>query len=200
MPAARLKQFNLDVRRARDIIGLGQSIGGMTRGLVDASDLYRAAIVQGVAALDAYVHGIVLDRATDVIFGRIAPGKPGVKVGLHFSAVQQLLAAPTTTDAELLARAHISQRLSLETYQRPDDIASALASVGLPKIWSTAYPSGSSPYTTALNIVVQRRNRIVHQCDADPLVPGSVAPISDVDAIDHVEVVEGVVAAIDPFC
>jgi hypothetical protein len=200
MPAARLKQFNLDARRARDLIGLGQIIGGMTKGLVDASDLYRAAVVQSVAALDAYVHGIVLDRATDIIFGRIAPCKGGAKGGLHFSAVQQLLTAPTTTDAELLARGHISQRLALETYQRPDDIASALASVGLPKIWSTAYPSGSESATTTLSIVVRRRNRIVHECDADPREPGSVTPISDVDAIQHVETVEGVVATIDPFC
>lgn len=200
MPAARLAQFGIDIRRGRDLVGLGQSIGNLTQGVVDASDLYRAALVQGVAAVDSYVHGVVLDRAVEILLGRLAPGTGSGKVGLPFVAVQQILGAPTVTDAELLARSHVAQRLSLETYQKPDDIAAALALVGVSKLWSTAYPAGSNSDTSALSLVVRRRNRIVHQCDADPLTPGQVTPLSAADALDSLAAVESVVTAIDPCC
>lgn len=200
MSAARLTQFKSDARRARDLIGLGQSLGGLTNGMVDASDMYRAAVVQGVAAVDSYVHGVVLDRAVAILLGKLAPSTTAGKLGLHVNAIRQILTASDPTAAELLARTHIAQKLSLETYQRPDDIASALASVGLPKIWSTAYPAGSKSAMTALSLVVRRRNRIVHQCDADPLTPGSATPILDTDAVYSMTVVEEIVASIDAYC
>jgi len=199
MPAGRLRQFAVNAQRSRDLIGLGQAFKGMTNGLVDASDLYRAAVAQVVAALDAYIHGVVLDRAVDILFGRVPPGAKSNKTGLHFNAIQQILMAPDAVTGELLARSHVAQRLSLETYQRPDDISSALASVGVPKIWSAAFPSGSAT-TQSLSLVVSRRNRIVHQCDADPLTPGNVMPMMDTDALDSVSIVESVVQGVDPFC
>lgn len=55
MSTRRLQHFISDAQRARDLVGLGQSIGGMTHGRVDASDLYRAALAQAVAAMDAYI-------------------------------------------------------------------------------------------------------------------------------------------------
>src|ERR1039458_4818259 len=137
MATARAAQFQHDATRARDLIGLGQAIGSMTYGRVDGSDLFRSALVQAVAALDAYVHGITLDRAVDILLGRSPGGAPrGSKVGLNFNAVQVLLATATPADTELAARTYIAQRLSMETFQRPDDIANALAMVGVGKIRS----------------------------------------------------------------
>lgn len=200
MPVARRAQFGLHLSRGRDLVGLGQSIGSMTNGVVDSSDLYRAALVQGVSALDSYIHGVVLDRAVDILLGRITGTTSPGKGGLSITAVHQILVAPNPTEAELLARTHVAQRLSLETYQKPEDIAAALAWVGVGKIWSTAYPAGTMSLTPALRLVVGRRNRIVHQCDADPLTPGSVTALSDVDALESLSTVESVVGAIDPHC
>src|SRR4051794_12968396 len=112
MPVVRLARFSRDVGRARDLVGLGQSIGGMTHGRVDSSDLFRAALTQGVAALDAYVHGVTLDRAVDMLMGRLGVTGSNTKVGLHFNAVQALLVASTPAAVELAARQHIAQRLS----------------------------------------------------------------------------------------
>jgi hypothetical protein len=199
MSGTRLTQFELDIARAKDLAGLGQSIGTMTHGRVDASDLYRAALVQAVAALDHYVHGIVLDRGVEILMGRLSPGA-ATKVGVPFRAVQEIVAAPTGADRELAARTHLAQRLALETYQRPDDIGAALAMVGISKIWSLAFPGGPKPSTTALGVVVGRRNRIVHQCDADPLTPGSSTPITADDAIDGIKTVQQIVTAMDSHC
>ena len=196
MPNPRLAQFNTEITRSRDLVGLGQSLGAMTHGRVDASDTFRAALTHAVAALDTYIHGIVLDRAVDIVLGRVQAANAGAKVGLHFSAIQQILVATSPADRELAARTHVAQRLSLETFQKPDDVANALAMVGLNKIWSTAFNDAQSA-KTALSLIVQRRNRIVHQCDADPITPGNLTPLSDSDALNAIVTVEATVAAID---
>jgi hypothetical protein len=172
----------------------------MTHGRVDASDLFRSALVHGVAALDSYVHGVVLDRAVGMLVGRLLVTGSNTKVGLHFTAIQALLTAGGAAQTELAARTHIAQRLALETFQRPDDIAKALSMVGVPRIWSTAFAPNSNPTTTALGVIVDRRNRIVHSCDIDPLNPGSVTPLSDADALGAIQTIETIGSTIDLYC
>lgn len=199
MPQLRLQQFRANVGRARDLVGLGQGIGSLTSGRVDSSDMYRAALVQAVAALDAYVHGVVLDRAVDLLLGRVSYSASGTKVGLSFPAIQDILTAGSPVDVELAARTHVAQRLALETFQKPDDIAKALAMVGVPKIWSRGF-SDPSTAKEALGLVVNRRNRIVHSCDIDPLTPGAVTPLSGADSLSAVSTVEVTVLSIDSLC
>src|SRR2546421_11421939 len=93
MPTARFGEFTDDIARARDLVGLGQAIGSLTNGLVDASDLYRAALVQGVSAWDRYVHGVVLDRAVEIMLGRSLAISSSSRVGLALSAVATLMNA-----------------------------------------------------------------------------------------------------------
>lgn len=197
MPTTRLPQFRSEIARARDLVGLGQSLGALTHGLVSSGDLYRAALVHSVAALDSYVHGVVLDRALAILLGRTPHTPTGTRVGLHFNAVQQILNAQTAADQELAARTHLAQRLSLETFQHPEDIGTAFAMVGTGKLWSSAFQAKAASAKTALGLVVQRRNRIVHQCDADPLSPGQWTPISDTDTLEAIAIVESTVMAID---
>ena len=198
MPEVRFKQFRADIARSRDLIGLGQSIGAMTHGLVNSGDIYRSSIVQAISALDYYIHGVVLDRSTDILFGRCVAGS-ATKVGLPLKAVSQIFNTPDQVEAELIARSHIAQRLALETFQNPEDIGTALAMVGVSRIWSTAFVDAHGT-KMALGLVVQRRNRIVHQCDGDPLTPGSVMPLSDRDALDSIAVVESIICAINKHC
>lgn len=71
---------------------------------------------------------------------RLPSAGTDTKVGLHFEAVARIVNAPTVADAELVARGFVAERLSLETFQRPDDIARGLAMVGISKAWSAAFP------------------------------------------------------------
>jgi hypothetical protein len=182
------------------MIGLGQSLGKITHGVVDESDMYRAGLVQAVAALDHYVHGVVLDRAVDILMGRTSPAGKTSRIGLHFDAVQELLNAGTLVDRESIARTHVAARLSVETFQRADSIAAALAMVGIKSVWKTAFPGDPSSAMTALNLIVDRRNRIVHQGDSDPLSPGSVTPLLHADSSDAIDTIERTALAIDPLC
>ncbi|WP_157083895.1 hypothetical protein [Millisia brevis] len=197
MATSRLPQFNLNVARARELVGLGVAVSGITSGSVNSSDMYRSALVQGVAALDAYVHDVVLDFTIEILRGIRPPGTAG-RIGLHFGAVCDLLNAPGAVEFELMARELVNQRLSAETFQKPDDIAKAFASVGVNGIWRGAFGIGSG-ITTELNLVVGRRNQVVHRCDMDPAGVLGILPMEDLDALAAIGTVETVVQGIDAY-
>jgi hypothetical protein len=86
----------------------------MTNGLVDATDLYRAGLVQGVAAWDRYIHGVTLDRGVEIMLGRLTAGAAS-KVGLPLGAVATLMNAADAATRELAARSYFAERLAKET-------------------------------------------------------------------------------------
>jgi hypothetical protein len=198
MPTPRLGYFQGDIARARDLVGLGQAIGTMTNGLVDATDLYRAGLVQGVAAWDRYIHGVTLDRGVEIMLGRLTAGAAS-KVGLPLGAVATLMNAADAATRELAARSYFAERLAKETFQRPDDVAAALAMVGVRAIWSAAFQDAQQA-KIAVGVVIDRRNNIVHQCDYDPTLPNGVVSLSATDALDALRVISETVQAIDPLC
>jgi hypothetical protein len=195
MATLRLKAFDGDIARAKDLIGLGQAIGSMTNGIVDAADLYRAALVQSVAAWDRYIHGVVLDVAVDIVFGRRQPALGG-KIGLPLSALAAVVTENDPAMQELTARSLIAERLGRETFQRPDDVAAALSMVGITAIWKTTF-ADPGQVKISLGVIVDRRNKIVHQCDYDPTTPGTVTALGAQDARDAVETIDDIVRQID---
>lgn len=201
MATRRLPEFEREIKRARDLVGIGQSLSSITNGLVGGEDHFRSALVHAVAAIDSYVHGIVLDRAVDILMGRLSVSAPS-KVGLSFAAIGNIMSAGPTGSAavEMAAHTYVAERLGMETYQRPDDIGSALSMVGIQKIWSTAFPGDAHTQKTALGVIVSRRNRIVHQCDLDPLPGGTTTPITATDSLDSISVIEYIVTKIDQHC
>lgn len=72
--------------------------------------------------------------------------------------------------------------------------------VGIRRAWSAAFAANAGQIKAALGVIVDRRNRIVHACDCDPLTPGQVIPLSSADALDAIETVEQVVAGIEQLC
>ncbi|RST01140.1 hypothetical protein [Streptomyces sp. WAC05950] len=164
-------------------------------------DHFRSALVHAVAALDSYVHGVVLDRAIDILMGRLNVAASS-KVGLSFAAVGKIMnAGPAGSAAvEMAARTYVAERLGLETYQRPDDIGMALSMVGVPKVWSRAFPVDAHSRKTALGVIVSRRNRIVHQCDLDPLSVNGATPIMPADSLDAISTIEEIVTVLDGHC
>lgn len=198
MTTRRFSEFEREIKRARDLVGIGQSISSITNGLIGGDDHFRSALVHAVAALDSYFHGVILDRAVDILMGRLGVAASS-KVGLSFANIGKIMSAgpPGSSSVELAARTYVAERLGLETYQRPDDIASALSMVGIKKIWSIAFPNDAHAQKTALGVVVSRRNRIVHQCDLDPLPGGTTLPITSNDALDAIITIEHVVTTLD---
>lgn len=152
--------------------------------------------MQAVAALDAYVHDVVLDMAVDILMGTRPPGS-STKLGLNLGAMTQLLSAPTSLELQMRSKVLVNERLSAETFQKPDDIAKAFAMVGAGAIWSTAFGQGAEAAKTALSVVVRRRNQIVHRCDMDPTGVTPYLALSDADALSAIDTVESTVVSLD---
>lgn len=189
-------QFAADTRRARELVALGQAFSAMTSGRVDGSDLFRAALVQSVAALDSWMHRVILNRSTNSLLGKLA-----IEVGrsantaLPLQAVSEILQAPSLAEREIAVRTHLAQRLYRQTFQQPDDIAKALNEVGIPKVWSQAFEDARGA-RTELGLVVERRNLIVHSCDVDPADPGTLRAMPDEDALTAIDVIERIMSGI----
>lgn len=196
MTAIRLAQFTNNISRAKDMVGLGQSYESMTNGVVDASDMYRASLVQAVAALDHYIHGVVLDLAVDILLGRRIAGR-GEKVALPLKGVQDIVVASSTAEREQRARTLLAERLRRETFQRAEAISVGLSLVGISGIWTVSFPPPIKDAKQELNLIVSRRNQIVHQGDADPLQSGTPNPISCQDALDAAETINSIVITLD---
>jgi hypothetical protein len=196
VPTTRFEQYQVDASKARDMVGLGQAVYSMTTGTVDPSDMFRAALVQGVAGLDRYVHGVVFDLLVSSLLGQ-STNLGRSRVGISFDVVAQFLSTPDGADRELLIRTHVAQRLTKETFQRAEAIADAYALAGTPKIWAKAMGADAADMRTALGVVVERRNKIVHSCDADLGFDGGQVGLDDSDALQALGTISTVVEKLD---
>ena len=165
---------------------------GRARGLLNASrlsvspqltpsernDIRRLSIVMAVAALDTYLHRLVVDRAYT---HRILPGALA-RLDVTF---RELLAQADVAGAAARRPQHNSRprvgikrqlrdRLLRETFQRYEDVARALGMAGHSKKWD-AIGQNMKPsmepaqIRTRLNGIVMRRNQIVHEGDYERL-------------------------------
>ncbi|WP_144804733.1 hypothetical protein [Curtobacterium sp. BH-2-1-1] len=196
MSTTRFIQLEQNLQRARDLVGLGQAVESLTHDRLEGSEMYRASWSLAVGAFDSYVHGVVLDRSVQITLGSISGFGVHRKIGLTLAAVRSVVTAGSAVDQELAARAALAQRLRLETFQKAEDVSGALAMVGVSKVWSTAF-ADSKAAQQALNGAVNRRNAIVHQCDADPLSPTNPSPITADDSLETIEVIRRSAAGID---
>jgi RiboL-PSP-HEPN len=137
-------------------------------------DMRRLSIVMAVAALDTYMHRLVVERAYehDELPGGLAA------LGVRFD---QLLALADQSAAGARKKPHnarprvgvkkqLRDRLLRETFQNYEEVSRALGMAGQSKKWELIGARLDPPLTPAeiketLNAIVGRRNQIVHEGD-----------------------------------
>ena len=103
------------------------------------NDLRRMALVMAVAALDSYMHGIVLRRVADVRRRADLP-KPLARLEVPFGELADLADASINaqrggrdTRPWVQVKASLQRRLLKETFQSYDQVATAFAIAGVDK-------------------------------------------------------------------
>jgi hypothetical protein len=153
-------------------------------------DLRRLALVMAVAAIDTYMHRLIVER---VYQHAELPGKLA-ELGLPFRhALEQADANADAARAErhnnrprVTLKRVLRERLLRETYQSYEDVKQALGMAGLSGNWGQIGES-FEPTLTAddikrrLNGIVARRNRIVHEGDYERLDRPQTARIEPID-------------------
>lgn len=138
------------------------------------ADLRRLSLVMAVAALDTYMHRLIVERAYSH-----EPLPPALaKLDIRFDQLLEQADAtgvaarsePHNSPPRVGTKRQLRDRLLRETFQSFDDVSRALSMAGQTKKWEAIGKEMDPPITpnqvrVRLNGVVTRRNKIVHEGD-----------------------------------
>ncbi|MFB7345011.1 HEPN domain-containing protein [Streptomyces hydrogenans] len=136
------------------------------------SDLRRAALALGVAALDTYLHWAIRNVDLKKPLSRELSGIEidfGTLVDMGRKSVKARKAG--TLDRPMVrARNALNEQLLTMTFQSARQVEKALQMLGVTRCWSKLAPVMNPPTTSAdlqkrLNSLSHRRNKIVHEGD-----------------------------------
>ncbi|VVE38203.1 hypothetical protein PAN31108_03998 [Pandoraea anhela] len=170
-------------------------------------ELLRAEWVTRVSALDLYVHELVAKGMLDTFEGR----KPASNGYLRFQVANDVLmrirSAPSPNAARQAFDLEVRTRLGYVTYQDPDKIAEGVRLCSDVELWNdVAIALGATQATKIvkakaikreLSLIVERRNKIAHEGDLQPLPPRVPWVIDRADLQHVARCIEGIVRAID---
>ncbi|RLK61162.1 hypothetical protein [Actinokineospora cianjurensis] len=197
------KDFESNLAYARNLVAGGQHLENLRVGAFDVADLYRAAWVQAVSALDHWIHRELYERALAFALNSDAPRpKKFLTLQIPMSLFENVHHQSATLEGEFVA--YLESHFGYQSFQSPDKIKQALSIVSDAPLWAGVerrLAEGSDPSSTsavgALRSIVQRRNRIAHEADRDPNRRGNRYPISEWEtklAIDHIYYVAEAIA------
>ncbi len=170
-------------------------------------ELLRAEWAARVSALDLYVHEKVAQGLLQIFVG----GKPSTPAFERFTVPNSVLMRIRNAGGQVQQYAafdfEVRRQLSLVSYQYPDAIADGIRLISSAELWKEIALHHGSTLQAAitdaktlkgqLKMVVERRNKIVHEGDMQPSFPRAVWAISPQDLTIVREVIEKVVSGIE---
>lgn len=198
--------FTANISYARDLINAGQSLAGLQPGALDIGDLYRAAWVQAVSALDHWLHEELYVRVA-ALAANTGPGMPAQlkKFELPLSVIEEVrLGNLPISDAVL---EHVRSKWFFAALQNPRKIAEALRLITDEDVWGKAaaklneWNHGATNLDAArlksrLSAIVERRNQIAHAADLEDGHLKQRHPIDAATTTDAVDWIERIAIAI----
>ncbi len=193
-----LNQFQISIRRVRDLIAIHNSIKAQSTPALDISDMLRAALVLCVSALDYYVHEVVRLGMLEIHRGTRSEPPAFSRFQISLGSARQALNMSSNFDS--LLEYEIRQRHSYKSFQHPDSIADAIRLISEQKLWREVGNLMRQPakdIKQQLSIIVERRHKIAHEADIDPTLGlGNRWRIDEVLVNDAVDFLEQVVESI----
>lgn len=189
-----IEAFRLNGERVEHLGGLYDAISTIMTTALDASDLLRAQIVLSVSALDYFVHEVTV-RGMVQIFDGARPATESFKK--HRISAGLLLGSSSGSSAAF--EADVRERHAFLSFQQPEKIADAIRLFHDKPLWTQVaikMNSSESEIKTRLRLIVDRRNKIAHEADADPSFPGARWPIARADASEALKFIRDVCEAI----
>src|SRR6266511_4952605 len=142
------------------------------------ADMRRLSVVLAVAALDTYMHRLIVERAyvhdelpfplarLDVAFRDLLDWADSAAVAAR--------GAPHQSRPRVAVKRQLRDRLLRETFQNFNDVGRALNMAGVARRWDLIGEQmtpgmGAEAIRSRLNGIVMRRNQIVHEGDYERL-------------------------------
>ena len=193
-----IDQFRWNLQRIRNLGSLHSILNSQTTSALDLSDLLRAEFVMAVSTLDLYVHEIVRLGMLECFRGQ----RPRTNAFNEFRVSLDItIQAVSTPGSDVWLDDQIRDQHSRRTFQQPEDIISGIRLFSNADLWhqvATRLHSSQQDVRNRLRLIVDRRNKIVHEADSDPSYGqiGILWPLNSVATDDTVSFIENVVEAI----
>lgn len=137
-------------------------------------DMRRQSVVLAVAALDTYMHRLIIERAFN--HKELPGGLASLEIGFDALLSQAeatdaaARAKPANPRSKVGVKRKLRDRLLRETFQNADAVSRAMGMAGRSKSWPKIAERMSPPQDYKalkehLNRIVVRRNQIVHEGD-----------------------------------
>jgi hypothetical protein len=188
--------FKANIAQARELGQLYQSLSAIITPALNVDDLLRSQIVMSVSALDYFIHEVVRQGMLEIYEGT-RPAVPGFSK-FQVPLIDAKSSVPSSSSEWVDAA--IRQSHSFLSFQQPDKIADAIRLIYQPALWPALEISLARPAADLkeqLKLIVDRRNKIAHEADANPSYPGVRWPISYQDVTSATDFIEKIVNAIN---
>jgi len=194
-------------QRCELFVALHAFIENQATAALQPNELLRAEWAARVSALDLYVHEVVAQNLLAIFEGSRSTCPGFGKFQISSDALMRIQTAGTQADKSKAFDLEVRTKLNRTTYQYPDDVADGIRLVSPCKLWNeVATKLGATPATlsadtnaikTRLSLIVDRRNKIVHEGDLLPSIPRTPWPIGRQDLTGVTSFIRDIVYAID---
>lgn len=195
---AAFQELCNNLNYARDLVSGGKHLQRLKVSAFDVADLFRAAWVQAVSALDHWVHRELYDRALGFALNVDEERPPQFfNLRVPMRMFEDVHHHRSITLQEAFAE-HLRDHFGYQSFQAPEKIKQALSHVTAEPLWPNVEKQLDSA-VARLKEIVNRRNRIAHEADRDPDDGTRRLPISADDVtqtIDHVHQIAAAIAAV----
>lgn len=160
-----IDQYRVNIGGARNLGLLARALGGQTPGAPGLSDMLRSELVLAVSALDYFIHEIVRLGMLEIYNGNRQSTDQFQRFQISMANVSNAILDPSKH--EWLEREIIDQH-SRQSFQSYDNIANAVRLFYGRSPWpevSARINMETQDIKDRLNMIVDRRNKIVHESD-----------------------------------
>jgi hypothetical protein len=200
--------YFIDVwQRCAELETLHTYLAGKITSAMSLDELLRAEWVARVSALDLYIHELVAQNMVQIFDGTRTTCSGFSKFQCSSDTLLRIKNSATAVDAIAAFDLEVRSKLSRLTYQLPEDIADGIRLISGVELWNEiALARGASSATKItvaktlkkdLSIIIERRNKIVHEGDLQPSIPRTPWPIVRGDVAYVSTFIENLIRTID---
>ena len=165
--------------------------------LIDSCEILRMQLSLAVGSLDKYIHDKLIFYFTNKIKRNDVFGNNFIKF-----TVLEVLEIAFETDSDIrkqLLLNRIVNKINKITFQSPDSVQKAAKTMEITDFWgrlSSIMNMDSAILQGKLKLIVERRNKIVHESDFDDIAM-TKRPISENDVQSSIVFIETFILAFD---
>ena len=182
-------QFKTNIGYVRNLSTIYYSLKSLAAN-ADLSDILRAQLLMSVSAMDHFVHNSIEEGMLEIYQGSRPPTMSfndfTVKMKDHQFAL-------VNTGNTSWLRVEIQGQIGHNSYQKSKNIAKGVRLISDRDLWvdvGSIVHERPDIIARKLDLIVTRRNTIVHQADNDPSNPGQRLNITESEISDAIDLIE----------